>query len=99
MGTLWPLLADVASDCLETNGYTPEAEVLLRSARSRLGGKGWKIVSSTETAYRLAITVARGHDERVAIEINFDKQAVVSSLRPLQTSDSGLLDDIKEALL
>lgn len=96
---LWPLLADVASGCLETNGYTPEAEVLLRSARSRLGGKGWKIVSSTESAYRLAITVARGHDERVAIEVNFDKQGLVSSLRPLQTSDSGLLDGIKEALL
>lgn len=97
--TLWPLLADLASDCLEMNDYTPEAEVLLRSARSRLGGKGWKIVSSSETAYRLAITVARSHDERVAIEVNFDKQGLVSSLRPLQTSDSGLLNDIKEALL
>lgn len=97
--TFWPLLADVASDCLETNGYTPEAEVLLRSARSRLGGKGWKIVSSTETAYRLAITMARSRDERVAVEFNFDRQGLVSSLRPLQTSDSGLLNDIREALL
>jgi len=96
---LWPLLADVASGCIETNGYTPEAEILLHSARSRLGGKGWKIVSSIETAYRLAITVARGHDERVAIEVNFGKQGLASSLRPLQTSDSGLLEEIKGALL
>jgi hypothetical protein len=97
--TLWPLLMGVASGCLETNGYTPEAEALLRSTRSRLGGKGWRIVSSTETPYRLAITVAQGNEERVAIEVNFDKQGLVSSVRPLQTSDTGLLIEIKEALL
>jgi len=96
---LWPMLADVASGCLEANGYTPEAEALLRSGYSRLGSKGWKIVSATETAYRLLITVVRGHDERVAIEVNFDKQGLVSSLRPLQASDTGLLEEVKGALL
>src|SRR5690606_14144736 len=96
---LWPMLADVASGCLEANGYTPEAEALLRSGYSRLGCKGWKIVSATETAYRLLITVVRGHDERVAIEVNFDKQGLVSSLRPLQASDTGLLEEVKGALL
>ena len=96
---LWPLLADVAAGCLETNAYSPEAETLLRSARSRLSSEGWRIVSATETAYRLLITVARNHDERVSIEANFDKQGLVSSLRPLQASDLGLLDQIKAALL
>ncbi len=94
----WSLLADLASGCLEASGYSPEAEALLRSARSRLGLSGWKIVSAAETAYRLTITVARSPDERVGIEINFDKQGLVSSLRPLQASDAGLLDEIKGAL-
>lgn len=95
----WPLLAEVASGCLEANCYTQEAETLLGSARSRLGGSSWKIVSSTETPYRLTITVARGCDERVAIEVNFDKQGLASSLRPLQASEQVLLEEIKGALL
>ncbi|MFA5631947.1 MAG: NERD domain-containing protein [Porticoccaceae bacterium] len=95
----WSLLADLASGCLEANEYSPEAEGLLRSARSRLGRSGWKIVSAIETAYRLHITVAHGYDERVSVEINFDKQGLVSSVRPLHISDLGLLAEIKEALL
>ena len=95
----WSLLADLASGCLQANGYSPEAEALLRSARSRLGPSGWKIVSATETAYRLAITVARSLDRRVSIELNFDKQGLVSSLRPRQASDAGLLEEIRGALL
>jgi len=96
---LWQLLADVASYCCEANNYTPAAAGLLRSARSRLGAKGWKVVSSIETAYRLTLTVARGHEERVAIEVNFDKQGLASSLRPLHTSDLELLGEIKGAML
>ena len=60
---------------------------------------GWKVVSATETPYRLAITVARNQDERVGLEINFDKQGLVSSLRPLQVSEVNLLNEIKGALL
>lgn len=95
----WSLLADVAYECLATNGYSPEAEALLRSARSRLDGIGWKVVSAAETPYRLAITVAQKQDERVGIEINFDNQGLVSSLRPLQCSNTGLLEEIKGCLL
>ena len=95
----WSLLTGVAHECLAMSGYSPEAETLLRSAQSRLDRIGWKVVSAAETPYRLAITVARKQDERIGIEINFDKQGLVSSLRPLQTSDMSLLEEIKGALL
>lgn len=95
----WPLLTAVAFDCLAANGYSPEAEGLLRSANARLAKGKWQIVSATETAYRLLITVVRKQVERVSIEINFDKQGLASSLRPLQTSDEQLPSILKELLL
>jgi|GEM_PF-2157758 Primosomal protein N'' (replication factor Y) - superfamily II helicase len=94
----WPLLTDLASACVETTGYSPEAETLLRSARARLDRIGWKIVSAAETPYRLATTVARNQDERVGLEINFDKQGLVSSLRPLTYSNSEAVETIRSAL-
>jgi len=94
----WPLLTDLASACIETNGYSPEAETLLRSARARLERIGWKIVSAAETPYRLATTVARNQDERVSLEINFDKQGLVSSLRPLTYSNPEAVETIRSAL-
>lgn len=95
----WGLLSDVAFECLATNDYSPDAAALLRSTRSRLGQIGWEVVSAAETSYRLAVTVARSQDERVGLEINFDKQGLVSSLRPLQASNIDLLEEIKGALL
>ena len=94
----WSLLADVAYECLATNGYSPEAEALLRSTRSRLDRIGWKVVSAAETPYRLAITVARSQDERVGLEINFDKQGLVSSLRPLTCSNLEAVETIRSVL-
>lgn len=94
----WPLLTDLARACVETTGYSPEAETLLRSARARLDRIGWKIVSAAETPYRLATTVARNQDERVGLEINFDKQGLVSSLRPLTYSNSEAVETIRSAL-
>lgn len=94
----WPLLTDLASACVETTGYSPEAETLLRSARARLDRIGWKIVSAAETPYRLATTVARNQDERVGLEINFDKQGLVSSLRPLTYSNPEAVETIRSAL-
>ncbi|PRH81321.1 hypothetical protein C6N40_13245 [Arenimonas caeni] len=93
------LLCEIASGCLDLNAYSAEADALRRSASSRLGAKGWKIVSAIETAYRLQITAVRSHDERASVEINFDKQGLVSSLRPLLASDLKLFEEIKEALL
>lgn len=94
----WPLLTDLASACIETTGYSPEAETLLRSARARLERISWKIVSAAETPYRLATTVARNQDERVSLEINFDKQGLVSSLRPLTYSNPEAVETIRSAL-
>lgn len=94
----WPLLADLASACVETNGYSPEAETLLRAARTRLDRIGWKIVSAAETPYRLATTIARNQDERVGLEINFDKQGLVSSLRPLTCSNPESVETIRSLL-
>ncbi|MBY3476166.1 ATP-binding domain-containing protein [Rhizobium laguerreae] len=95
----WPLLTEAAAGCLQTNSHTPEADDLLRSIRSRYSRKGWRLVSHTETPYRLTVTLARNTDERVVIEVNFDKQGLVSSLRPRQVSDLGLLEEIKRMLL
>lgn len=94
----WPLLTDLASECVATNGYSSEADALLRSARSRLDRIGWKIVSAAETPYRLSTTVARNQDERVGLEINFDKQGLVSSLRPLTCSNSAAVETIRSVL-
>lgn len=91
----WLLLADIASECLVTNGYSAEAAALLRSARVRLEQIGWKVVSAAETPYRLAITVARNQTEHVGIEINFDKQGLVSSMRPLTCSNLEAVETIR----
>lgn len=91
----WGLLSDVAFECLSTNDYSPEAAALLRSTRSRLDQIGWKVVSAAETSYRLAITVACSQDERVGLEINFDKQGLVSSLRPLTCSSPESVETIR----
>jgi hypothetical protein len=95
----WPQLLSLASECLAANAYSPAAETLLRSARSRLDWSGWKVVSATESAYRLTVSLARNPDERVSVEVNFDKHGLASSLRPLQVSDAQLLEEIKGALL
>lgn len=95
----WPLLTEAAAGCLQTNSHSPEADDLLRSIRSRSERKGWQLVSHTETSYRLMITLVRHQDERALIEVNFDKQGLVSNLRPRQVSDLGLLDEIKGIFL
>ena len=94
----WALLAELACGCLATAGYSPEAEVLLRSAQLRLDQIGWKVVSATETAYKLVIAASRNHDERVSVDIYFDKQGLVSSLHPQKCSTLEAVDTIKSVL-
>jgi hypothetical protein len=96
---LWTLLFGTAQACIESNSYSAEAESVLRSARNRLAPGSWKVVSASETAYRLSLALARTQDQRVAIEINFDKQGLVSSLRPHGCSDVGVLEEIRVLLL
>jgi hypothetical protein len=91
----WSLLTDIAYQCLATNEYSCEADAILRSARPRLSQIGWRIVSATETAYCLAITAVRGYDERINIAMNFDKQGLVSSLRPMQCSHNDMLEPMR----
>jgi hypothetical protein len=94
----WSFLADLAFECLASNGYSLEADALLRAARSRLERVDWRIVSATETAYRLVINTARSSDERVSVEINFDKQGLVSSVRPLLCSNIEAVESIRSLL-
>ncbi len=94
----WGLLSDVAFECLAMNDYSPDAAALLRSTRSRLDQIGWKVVSATETSYRLAKTVASNQDERVGLEINFDKQGLVSSLRQLTCSSPESVETMRSVL-
>jgi hypothetical protein len=94
----WDFLSDVAYECLAANHYSPEAVTLLQSLRSRLAPIGWKVVSAAETAYCLAITAARSQDERVGLEIYFDKQGLVSSVRPLTCSSAELVETIRSVV-
>ncbi|MDX1010510.1 hypothetical protein GOE08_27145 [Sinorhizobium medicae] len=95
----WPFLTEVAAGCLQENSLSTQAGEVLRSIRSRSDRHGWRLVSLAETPYRLTITFARHHDELVTIEVNFDKQGLVSSLRPHQVSDLRLLEEIKRLFL
>lgn len=95
----WQLLCGLASRCVELNSYSTDAVGLLGSIRLRLGRSGFKLVSAIETPYRLLTTVARENSERVSLEVNFDKQGLVSSVRPLLCSHIGLHEVIRDALL
>lgn len=94
----WPLLAEVAARCVATQTYSPPARTLLASAQHRLAPVGWRLVAASETPYRLALTVVRQPEERVVLEVNFDKVGLASSLRPVQCSEVGLLNEVQGAL-
>jgi hypothetical protein len=91
----WPLLADLACACVDANHYSPQAAVLLRSARLRFAAIGWRILSAIETAYRLQITAACNPNEIISLGISFDKHGQVSSLRPLLCSNHDVVATIK----
>ncbi|MBT9160257.1 MAG: hypothetical protein DDT26_01534 [Dehalococcoidia bacterium] len=95
----WTLLSEAASACIQANSYSAAAEKLLRSLRTRLANGGWKLVSATETHYRLLVTVARSFDDRISIEINFDKRGLASSVRPIQASATSLCELIEKELM
>lgn len=94
----WPLLAEVAARCVATQTYSLPARTLLESLQHRLAPVGWQVVAASETPYRLAITVVRQLEERVVLEVNFDKGGLASSLRPVQCSEVGFLNEVQGAL-
>lgn len=94
----WPLLAEVAARCVATQTYSPPGRTLLESVQHRLALVGWRLVAASETPYRLALTAVREQEERVVLEVNFDKHGLASSLRPVQCSEVGLLNEVQEAL-
>jgi hypothetical protein len=94
----WPLLAQIAARCVAMQTYSPPARTLLETVQHRLARVGWRVVAASETPYRLAITVVRQPEERMVLEVNFDKGGLASSLRPVQCSEVGLLNEVQGAL-
>lgn len=95
----WQLLSAIAAGCLASNAYSSTASMLLEALQVRLSLHDWRVVSATETNYRLLVTVARESAARVQLELNFDKQGLVSSIRPLLFSDEAWVDQIRGAML
>lgn len=95
----WQLLSTIAVRCLMESSYSPSATMLLAALQSRVNPHGWQALSVSETNYRLVVTLAQGPDARVSLELNLDKQGLVSSIRPLQFSELALLDQIRSILL
>lgn len=95
----WLLLSAVAVGCVAGSAYSPTATMLLAALQVRLAPHNWRVLSVLETSYRLVVTVAQRASARVQLELNFDKQGLVSSIRPLLFSEDALLDDIRSLML
>jgi hypothetical protein len=95
----WQLLSAITAGCLASNAYSAIASMLLEALQVRLSRHDWQVVSATETNYRLLVTVAKGPADLVQLELNFDKQGLVSSIRPLLFSEEALVDQIRGAML
>lgn len=95
----WPILRAISAGCVYSSQSSQEATTLLSFIRSRLHDGDWRIVSSTESSYRLAITLARAHDERVSLEMSFDKEGLVTSVRPVLASKLELIEEIRGGLM
>ena len=94
----WPLLCGIAESCLASNEYSPIARNLLAVLGRLINSAGWHVVSAAESDWRLNVSVVRQPDERVWLEINFDKQGLVTTVRPLKFSQPALLEEIRGAL-
>ncbi len=96
--THWPLLCAISIHCLANNEFTPLAKAILGGMGRLIRAAGWHIVSAAESDWRLNLSVVRESDERVWLEINFDKQGLVTTVRPLKFSRLALLEEIRGVL-
>jgi hypothetical protein len=94
----WPLLCDVAECCIASNKYSDGARSLLDSTHTLTSPAGWKLVSAAESNWRLSIALVRNPDERLWLEINFDKEGLATTVRPLKFSEPALLEEIRGLL-
>ena len=94
----WPLACTIAETCLLETIYTPIVRRLLAAAARLLTPFGWRLVSATESEWRLLISIVRNMDERIGLEINFDKQGLATTVRPLKYSNPVLIEEVREAL-
>lgn len=93
--THWDVLRAIAAACIDNATYTPIARDLLCAIRAGVGASQWWLVSASETSYRLSIVLVRQQDERVCLEINFDKQGLATTVRPLKYSKPELLEEVQ----
>lgn len=94
----WPLLCGIAEACLGSNEYSPIARNLLAALGRLVSSGGWHVVSAAESDWRLSASVVRNPGERVWLEINFDKQGLVTTVRPLKFSQPAVLEEIRGVL-
>ncbi|HFK2882774.1 TPA: NERD domain-containing protein [Stenotrophomonas maltophilia] len=94
----WPLLCGIAEACLGSNEYSPIARNLLAALGRLVSSGGWHVVSAAESDWRLNASVVRNPGERVWLEINFDKQGLVTTVRPLKFSQPAVLEEIRGVL-
>lgn len=94
----WDILCDIAARCLQAEEFTDSATSLFAELETRLVGASWRIVSATESAWLLRVTLARMRDERVELDVHFDRAGLATTFRPLRFSNAGLLDELREIL-
>lgn len=94
----WPLLCAIATTCLLGTEFTSNAKRLVAELGRLMAPGDWHVVSATESDWRLSASLVRRREERVLLEINFDKQGLVSTIRPLKCSSLHLIEEIPRLL-
>ena len=83
---------------LDAYVYTPEAKRLIEFVGKRVVAEGWRVLSAHESSYRLVLGLAKNVSERISLEVNFDKQGLASSIRPLLCGDPSFVENIRRLL-
>lgn len=94
----WSLLQTVAESCIESNVYDPAARTLLTEFARLIAPNGWCVLSAKESSYQLEVVVAFNSVTRVQCFLSYNKEGLVSSVRPTQCSTPDALNMFKAAL-